>query len=283
MKVFISIDLEGITGVCAEAQTDPGMPQYATACELMRADLDAALEGCLSAGATEIVVCDAHYLGTNLTCQGLPPQVSLASGWPAALGMMHGLDDTFTAAVFIGYHAMAGTRTGVLDHTFTYDVYRVRIGEHLEVGETGVNAGLAGHYGVPVVFASGDAAIAQEARELLPDVRTAVVKYGTSRTAARLLPPELTRPLIRDGVAEALLAANRPDATRLRRSARDPFFDQHAPLRCGGPLSGRRAGRRTHAEDRRRGLPADLRSSGDVHRTGGDGTRMTGAASVARE
>ena len=211
MKVFISVDLEGITGVCAEAQTGPGTPQYATACELMRADLDAALEGCLASGANEIVVCDAHALGTNLTCRGLPPQVSLASGWPAALGMMHGLDDTFTAAVFIGYHAMAGTRTGVLDHTFTYDVYRVRIGQHLEVGETGVNAGLAGHYGVPVVFVSGDAAIAQEARELLPDVRTAVVKYGTSRTAARLLPSEVTHPLIRDGVAEALLATRRPD------------------------------------------------------------------------
>lgn len=210
MKVFISIDLEGITGVCAEAQTDPGTPQYATACELMRADLDAALEGCLSAGATEIVVCDAHYLGTNLTCRGLPPQVALASGSPADLGMMHGLDDTFTAAVFIGYHAMAGTRTGVLEHTFTYDVHRVHIGEHLEVGETGVNAGIAGRFGVPVVFVSGDAATAEQACELLPGVGTAVVKYGTSRTAAQLLPPEVTRPLIRDGVAEALLAADRP-------------------------------------------------------------------------
>jgi D-amino peptidase len=215
MKVFISIDLEGITGVCAEAQTDPGTPQYATACELMRADLDAALEGCLTAGATEIVVCDAHYLGTNLTCRGLPPQVRLASGYPldghADLGMMHGLDDTFTAAVFIGYHAMAGTRAGVLDHTFTYDVYRVHIGEHLEVGETGVNAGLAGRFGVPVVFVSGDAATAEQARELLPGVGTAVVKHGTSRTAAQLLPPEVTCPLIRDGVAEALLATRRPE------------------------------------------------------------------------
>ncbi|HET6496667.1 MAG TPA: M55 family metallopeptidase [Thermoleophilia bacterium] len=210
MKVFISVDLEGISGVCLEAQTAMGTPQYTEACELMRDDLDAALEGCLTAGATEIVICDAHALGANLTCRGLPPQARLASGSPADLGMMHGLDDTFAAAVFIGYHAMAGTKTGVLEHTYTYDVFRVRIDEHLEVGETGVNAGIAGRFGVPVVFVSGDAATAKEALELLPGVGTAVVKHGTSRTAARLLPPEVTRPLIRDGVAEALLAADPP-------------------------------------------------------------------------
>jgi len=210
VKVFISIDLEGITGVCMEAHTTMGTPQYAEACELMRADLDAALEGCLTAGATEIVVCDAHDQGINLRCPGLPPQVRLASGDPADLGMLHGIDDTFAAAVFIGYHAMAGTRAGVLGHTYTYDVFRVCVGDNLEVGETGMNAGLASRFGVPVVFVSGDAATADEACELLPGVRTAVVKHGTSRTAARLLPPEVTRPLIRDGVAEALRASDRP-------------------------------------------------------------------------
>jgi len=210
VKVFISIDLEGITGVCHEAQTTMGTPQYAEAIGWMRADLDAAVAGCLEAGATEIVVCDAHDRSANLKIDGLPAQVRLASGSPTRASMLHGLDDTCGAAVFIGYHAMAGTRHGVLDHTYTYDVFRVRIDEYLEVGEIGINAGLTGRFGVPVVFVSGDQVTADEACELLPGVRTAIVKQGTSRTAARLLPPEVTAPLIRDGVAEALTATDRP-------------------------------------------------------------------------
>lgn len=210
MRVLISIDLEGITGVCLEAHTTMGTPQYVEAVGWMRADLDAAVAGCRDAGATEIVVCDAHDRGANLRCQGLPSQVRLASGSPTRLSMLHGLDDTFAAAVFVGYHAMAGTRGGVLDHTYTYDVFRLRVDEYLEVGEIGINAGLAGRFGVPVVFVSGDAVTEVEAREVLPGVRTAVVKQGTSRTAAILLPPDVTGALIRDGVAEALTAPDRP-------------------------------------------------------------------------
>lgn len=212
MKVFISVDLEGITGVCHEAQTTMGTPEYAAATRWMRADLDAAVEGCLQAGATEIVVCDAHDESANLTCEGLPPQVTLASGSPTLASMLHGLDESLAAVVLLGYHAMAGTRAAVLEHTYTYDVFRVRVDEYLEIGEIGINAGLAGRFGVPVVFVSGDAATAEEARELLPGVRTATVKYGTSRTAARLLPPAATGELIRDGVAEALRADDTPAA-----------------------------------------------------------------------
>jgi len=210
VKVFISIDLEGVTGVCREAQTTMGTPDYREAVKSMRADLDAAIEGCLEAGATEIVVSDAHDYSANLACDDLPDCVQLASGTPNQLSMMHGLDETFAAALFIGYHAMAGTTGGVLDHTYTYDVFRVRVDEYLEVGETGINAALAGRFGVPVVFVSGDQVTAVEAEELLPGVRTAVVKYGATRTAARLLPPSVTRPAIRAGVSEALRASDRP-------------------------------------------------------------------------
>jgi D-amino peptidase len=210
VKVFISIDLEGITGICLEAQTTMGTPEYHEAVQSMRADLDAAIDGCVEAGATEIVVCDAHDRGANLVCDGLPDCVQLASGSPNVLSMMHGIDETFAAALFVGYHAMAGTTGGVLDHTYTYDIFRVRIDEFLEVGEIGINAALAGRFGVPVAFVSGDAVTAGEATELLPGVRTAVVKYGTTRTAARLLSPAVTRPAIRAGVAEALRAADRP-------------------------------------------------------------------------
>jgi D-amino peptidase len=210
VKIFISIDLEGITGVCSEAQTTMGTRDYVEAVKSMRLDLDAAVDGCLGAGATEIVVCDAHDLSANLGCEDLPDCVQLASGSPNALSMMHGIDETFAAVVFIGYHAMAGTSGGVLDHTYTYDVFRVRIDEYLEVGEIGINAALAGRFGVPVVFVSGDEATAAEAAELLPGIRTTVVKHGTTRTAARLLSPSVTRPAIRAGVTEALRAADRP-------------------------------------------------------------------------
>lgn len=212
MKVFISIDLEGITGICREAQTTMGTPDYQLAVKSMRADLDAAIDGCLDAGATEIVVCDAHDRGANLLCDDLPGCVQLASGSPNVLSMMHGIDESFAAALLVGYHAMAGTTGGVLDHTYTYDIFRVRIDEYLEVGEIGINAALAGRFGVPVVFVSGDAVTASEAEELLPGVRTAVVKSGTTRTAARLLSPAVTLPAIRAAVAEALRAPDRPAA-----------------------------------------------------------------------
>jgi D-amino peptidase len=211
VKVFISVDMEGATGVCREAQTTEGTPDYGRAVRLLRADVDAAIAGCRDAGADRVVVADAHDRASNLDVDGLPDTVRLASGTPTRMSMLHGLDESFDAALFLAYHAMAGTSEAVLDHTYTYDVFRVRVDEYLEVGEIGINAGLAGCFDVPVVFVSGDAATVAEAEESLPGVRTATVKRGTGRTAARLLPPEVTTPLIREGVAAALQAADAPE------------------------------------------------------------------------
>lgn len=204
MRIFISVDMEGASGVFAEEQTTLGTEAYRQACRLLRADVDAAIEGCLAAGATAITVADGHEKGSNLSAEGLPPQARLASGTPTSHSMMHGIAEGYDAALMVGYHAMAGTAGAVLDHTYSYDVFRVRLDEYLEVGECGINAGLAGVYGVPVVFVSGDDKLAAEAAELLPGVECAVVKYGTMRTAARLLPPETTQAIIRDGVTRAL-------------------------------------------------------------------------------
>ena len=212
MKVLISVDMEGATGVCREAQTTEGTPDHSRAARLLRADVDEAVAGCRDAGVDEIVVADAHGEASNLDVDGLPDTVRLSSGTPTPMSMLHGLDETFDAALFLGYHAMAGTSSAVLDHTYTYDVFRVRVDEYLEVGEIGINAGLAGCHGVPVVFVSGDAATVAEAEELLPGVRTAIVKHGSGRTAARLLPPQVTGPLIRAGVAGALQATEIPEA-----------------------------------------------------------------------
>lgn len=204
MKVFVSVDLEGISGVYSEAQTAIGTPEYQVARGFMQGDVQAAVEACLAAGATEVVIADGHEHGANLAFDWMPAGVSLASGSPSPLSMMHGVDGGFDAALLVGYHARAGTTAAILEHTYSYDIFRVRIDEYLEVGEVGINGGLAGLYGVPIVFVSGDDKLAEEARELLPGVECAVVKYGSYRTAGRQLAPAEARAAIRDGVTQAL-------------------------------------------------------------------------------
>jgi D-amino peptidase len=216
MKVFISIDIEGISGVFRDAQTDElGSDAHRGACDLMQGDLDAALAGCSDAGADEVVVCDAHYNGDNLGVAGLPANVSLISGSSPNLSMMEGIDDSFEAAMLVGYHAQAGTRAAVLAHTFTDSIARVTVldpagGAPYVTGEFGLCSAVAGAFGVPVVFASGDDKLAAEACALVPEVETAVTKEGLAEQGARLKAPEVARAEIRAGVARALTAAPRP-------------------------------------------------------------------------
>ena len=205
MKVFISIDLEGITGICAEEETEPGGPAYSAACAAMRADLDAALEGCFSAGATSVVVCDAHAAGHNLRVTGLPDHVALVGSSPWSLDMMSGLDESFDAALFVGYHARAGTAAAVLEHTLFYKVFAITMAG-MEIGEFGLNAMLAGHFGVPCAFVSGDDKAVAEARALVPDIGAATVKTSLGRTCTEALPPAATARLIREAVQTALVA-----------------------------------------------------------------------------
>ncbi len=212
MKLFVSIDLEGCTGVVAEDQIESGRPAYEGARRLMQGDLDAVIEGCLAGGADEIVVCDGHDRGANLSPAQLPPTVRLVGGSPRPLGMMAGIDESFDAALLVGYHARAGTTAGVLDHTYAYKVFRVRVDDMIEAGELALNAAVAGCFGVPVVFVSGDEATVAEAREVLPAVTGVAVKVGRTRTSAQLLAPEATRILLRDGAQRALRAAQRPAA-----------------------------------------------------------------------
>lgn len=205
LRVYISVDMEGITGVVAWEQTMSGNPDYETARKWMAADVNAAIEGALKAGAAEIVVNDAHGDQRNLIPDDLNPKAVLISGAPKPLGMMEGISGDFDACIFIGYHAMAGTEQGVLDHTQSGSgVYAVKV-NGLELPELGLNAAVAGVYGVPVVFVSGDVAVCKQAKAVLGnDVLTAPVKDGAGRYAARLVPAVDARRAIRDRVAEAL-------------------------------------------------------------------------------
>jgi D-amino peptidase len=205
MKVFIAVDLEGVCGVVHEWETDPAGRDYPRARAAMQADLRAALDGCRAAGADEVVVCDAHNDGGNLDPEALPAGVILVAGSPTPDSMMHGIGPGFDAALFVGYHARAGTPAAVLEHTWTYRVFGVSVGG-VELGEFGIGAMLAGHFGVPAVYASGDEKLAAEARELVPGITTTVVKRGVMRTSAAVLPPEEARARMRADVETALKA-----------------------------------------------------------------------------
>lgn len=208
MRVFVAVDLEGVTGVAVEAQTDPGQAQYEDARRWMREDLDAVLDGCFAAGAAEVVVCDAHDMGSNLRPDGLPSGVVLASG-AGPHSMLQGIRAGMDAALFVGYHARAGTEGAVLEHTWTYRVFDVSVGG-VAIGEFGLGALLAGHFGVPAVYVSGDDKAVAEAQALVPGVVGTVVKRGVARTCAELRPPDEARRDIRADVERTLRARERP-------------------------------------------------------------------------
>lgn len=202
-KVYISVDMEGIAGIVDETQTSPTGRDYAVGRRLMTAEANAAIAAAFEAGASEVIVNDSHWDQTNLLPDEIDPRARLISGAPKPYGMMQGLDDSFAAAIFVGYHARGSTADAVIDHTYSDQLKHVRLNGR-EVGEYGLNAALAGHYGVPVVFVSGDRALSEQAREFIPGVEAAAVKQGIGRTAAFTLPPEAARRLIADGVKRAL-------------------------------------------------------------------------------
>jgi D-amino peptidase len=203
VKLLISADMEGIAGVVVGDQTLSTHPEYARFRKLMTAEVNAAVQGALSAGAGPIVVADSHASMTNLLIEELDPAVELISGGGRPLGMMHGIEAGVDAVFLIGYHAASGTGAAVLEHTWSGRVMALRLNGQ-EVGETGFNAALAGAYGAPVVLVSGDRAVTEEARALLGPIETVAVKEGITRISARCLHPQVAQERIRQAAARAL-------------------------------------------------------------------------------
>ncbi len=202
VNIYISIDMEGIAGVVNWKETAEGNPDYNRFRKLMTLEANAAAVAALDAGAESVVLNDSHGSMRNMIIEHLDPRVELISGSPKPLSMMQGMDHSFDAALFVGYHSMAAT-PGVLNHTYTGSVLEYRVnGQRL--GELGMNAALAGHFDVPVVFVSGDDCTTAEAEDLIPGVHTVCTKKYVSRYAARSLHPERARELIRTGVSQAL-------------------------------------------------------------------------------
>jgi len=199
VKVFITVDLEGVSGYARWDAADRQRER-----ELITDDASAAAAGCFDAGATEVLVGEAHANMRNLIPERLDPRAKFLSGEPKPLNHMAGLDETFDAAMLVGYHARAGTLNAVMCHTYSLCIYSLRF-NGIEVGELGTDAAIAGHFGVPVVMVAGDEAACAEARALLgPGVQTMAVKKGLGRFVAEMLPLGAARAAIRAGAAAGL-------------------------------------------------------------------------------
>lgn len=207
-RVFISADLEGISGVVHGEHTMRDGREHNLARELMTGEVNAAIQGALAAGATEIVVNDSHGSMRNLYPDKLHSAALLLTGSPKALSMMEGIQDgDFHCAMFVGYHAAMG-HSGVLSHTYWGTVVRQVKLNGIELGEVGVNAAVAGYFDVPVALVTGDDRVCAEASALLPGVFTAQVKQARSRYSALGLHPDKARELIARQAKAALEAAD---------------------------------------------------------------------------
>ncbi len=205
MKVFISVDMEGISGIVDGSQTGRDKAEYKTGRALMVADVNAAIDGILDVDpGAEIVVSDAHGGMRNIEPEALNKAAVLVRGTPKPLTQMAGIDDSYDALLFVGYHSRKGTQHGILSHTISGGTIESVTVNGVEVGETGINSRIAGHFGVPLVFLAGDQATAREAKEVSAGVEVAVVKEAIGRTSAKCLHPEVARELIKEKVAKAL-------------------------------------------------------------------------------
>jgi D-amino peptidase len=205
MRVYISVDMEGVAGVVHGDQTTrAGGHDYGIARELMTLEANAAVLGAFDAGATDVLVNDSHGDMRNLLLDKMDPRAQVLTGSLKAFSMAEGLNDgRFDVALFVGYHAGAGAENAILDHTYRGAVVsRVRVNGKV-LNEAGLNALVAGAAGTPIGLVTGDETTCRECRELLGDVDTVVVKWAVGRLAARSLHPEEARRRIREGAARA--------------------------------------------------------------------------------
>lgn len=203
MKVFISVDIEGICGVVNSDSTGAGGKTYDDARRQMTAEVNAAVEGAFAAGATEVIVNDSHGGMNNIIPRDIHPEAKVILGTPKPMMMMEGISSDCDAAMFVGYHARMHAH-GILSHTISGAVVSSVWINGVLCGETGINAGLAGHFGVPVVFVSGDKHATEEAQAILGPIDVAAVKEAVTRYSAKNLHPAKAVELIRQQAENAL-------------------------------------------------------------------------------
>jgi len=203
MRILISVDMEGIAGVSGRSEISPGSPDYERFRHLMTAEANAAIEGAFQGGADQVVVNDSHGGMRNLLYEELDPRAELISGHNKVLTMVEGGENA-DGALFIGYHARAGTPHAVLDHTISsVQVHNWYLND-TPVSEAEINAALLAHYGVPVLLVSGDDKIAAQVEERLPGVHTVIVKHGIDHRSVRSLPRNDVYQLLQHGSCMAV-------------------------------------------------------------------------------
>lgn len=203
VRVFISVDMEGISGIAHSEMTSAAGAEYERGRQLTVADVNAAIEGAREAGATEFLVNDSHGSMRNIKVEELLAPASLISHNSKPLGMMQGISEEFDAVFFIGYHSMEG-QPGLFAHTGSGKIADISVNGR-SMSEGGMNARVAGRYGVPIALATGDEAFVKEMKTLLDsDLETVTVKRHIRYQTAELVHPEEARQLIREGARRAI-------------------------------------------------------------------------------
>ncbi len=209
-KVYIKVDMEGVSGVVSPEQVRPGNPEYDYARRMLMHDLKAVLDGVFAGGCLEAVIYDAHLNGRNIDLDLVDGRAVVISGRPGLLnGYFYGRELNVAPLMLVGCHARAGTPQALLPHTYDADIAALRL-NGTNLGEVGMEAALAGEYGVPLAFVSGDSAAVSEARELLgSDVHAVEVKTAIGPTGGICLPAARTGKMLREAAVRAVRGAAR--------------------------------------------------------------------------
>ena len=207
MKVYISADIEGITNVTAWEETELGNIEHPMAAKQMTKEVISACEAAFECGATEIYVKDAHDSARNIICDQLPKGVTLIRGWTCTPeSMMAGIDKSFDAAIFIGYHSGAGFNGNPLSHTMNKGNNYVKINGK-KIAEFDMNAYVAAYYDVPVIFVSGDEQLCEHAKEIVPNIEACGVKKGWGEATFNINPADACK-LIKEGIQKGFSKLN---------------------------------------------------------------------------
>jgi D-amino peptidase len=204
MKLFLSTDFEGVSGIVAWEQIIEGNSEYEQGRRLLTDEVNAVISGALEEGAKEFVVNDSHHYMRNLHPQELLGNAMLITGKHKPMYMMEGLDSSFDGICFVGYHGSIGAEKAVLSHTYNPGaIWEVRINGDV-VGESAINALVAAHYNVPIILISGDEVTIQEAQTIAPDAEKVVVKQSLGRFAAANIHPTVAREMLQRGASLAI-------------------------------------------------------------------------------
>jgi len=239
MKIYISADMEGLAGVVTDAQLGEQGFDYARACDLYTAEVLAVIEAAFESGAREITVSDSHGNGQNLPMDRMPGGVRLVRSWPRPLGMMEGIDQSFDAAILLGYHTGSHNPEGVRAHTLSSAVIHSLALNGAPVCEAELSAYIAGHHDVPVVMISGDHALMSELEDALPTTEKVITKRAIAYHCAESLSPADVLPMLKQGTCRGIEGRSGikprvigPDVTAAIT------FKNHRPAELLGYLSG---------------------------------------------